>query len=178
MPIRYRTASPVDAPAIADLHAESWRASYRGMLADDYLDGAVFDDRRAVWTGRLSEPRDTQLVIVAEQDAHIVGFACAYAHEDPTWGSFLDNIHAHPHRHREGIGTSLVAEVADWCRLVAGDCGLYLYVFRLNHKARRFYKHLGATDAGSERRRPGVGGEPRDIHRYAWPTLDAIRLKE
>ncbi len=178
MPTTYRHATRDDIAPIALLHAESWRASYRGMLEDAYLDGPVFDDRRVVWTGRLSEPRETQLVIVAEQDAHIVGFACAYAHEDATWGSFLDNIHTHPQRHGEGIGTGLVAEVVEWCRSVAGDCGLYLNVYGLNHKARRFYEHLGASDAGSERRPPGVGGEPHDIHRYVWPTLDAVRTKK
>jgi GNAT superfamily N-acetyltransferase len=172
----YREATGEDVEGIALLHAESWRASYRGMLGDAYLDGPVFEDRRSVWMDRLSQPRDRQLVVVAEQDAEIVGFACAYAREDATWGSFLDNLHAHPQRHGQGIGTGLFAEVVTWCRLVAGECGLYLYVFGLNRKARRFYEQLGATDTGSERRPPGVGGEPRDIHRYAWSTLDTVRF--
>jgi GNAT superfamily N-acetyltransferase len=146
------------------------------MLDDAYLDGPVFQDRQSVWTDRLFGPDDNQLVVVAEQGTDIVGFACAYTHEDETWGSFLDNIHAHPLRHGEGIGSALFAEVVKWCRRVAGDYGLYLYVFALNNRARRFYERLGATDTGSELRSPGVGGEPREIHRYAWPTLDAVTL--
>ena len=147
------------------------------MLDDGYLDGPVFDDRRAVWTKRLSHPSEAQLVVVAEDDPEVVGFACGYAREDAIWGNFLDNIHTHPKRHGEGIGTRLLAEVVAWCRVVAGDCGLYLYVFGMNQKARRFYEHLGATDTGSESRPPGVGGEPRDIHRYAWSTLDAVDIE-
>lgn len=176
MPISHRQGTPADIAQVARLHADSWRASYRGMLDDAYLDVAVFEDRHAVWTERLSRPPDRQFVVVAERKARIVGFACAYAREDGTWGSFLDNIHAHPGHQGEGIGTGLMAEVVSWCRRVAGEHGLYLYVFALNERARRFYKHLGATDTGFERRPPGVGGEPQGIHRYAWPTLDAVRL--
>ena len=172
----YRRASADDIDAIARLHAESWRSAYRGLLEDDYLDGPVYDDRRAVWTERLTEPAASQLVLVAEDGTELVGFACAYASEDPTWGSFLDNIHSHPSRHSQGIGTGLFKEVVAWCRGVAPDQGLYLYVFAANRKARRFYEYLGATDTGSELRSPAVGGQPREIHRYAWPTLDDVRL--
>jgi GNAT superfamily N-acetyltransferase len=144
------------------------------MLDDSYLDGPVFQDRHVVWTERLTQPRDNQFVVVAECDSELDGFACVYAREDATWGNFLDNIHAHPSRRGRGIGTALMGEVVDWCRSVASDCGLYLYVFALNRRARRFYERLGATDTGSELRPPGVGGEPREIHRYAWPTLEAV----
>lgn len=50
--VRYRQATPDDAPAIALLHAESWRMHYRGAYADDYLDGPVYDERAAVWHSR------------------------------------------------------------------------------------------------------------------------------
>src|SRR5436309_2575695 len=96
MSTTYRQATPDDIESVALLHAESWRASYRGMLEDTYLDGPVFDDRRAVWKDRLSSPRFAQLVVVAERDAEMVGFVCALAREDPVWGNFLDNIHVLP----------------------------------------------------------------------------------
>ncbi len=174
--MRFREATAADAEAIATLHANSWRKAYRGLLPDEYLDGPVFEDRRQVWTERLSEPRDTQRVIVATDDGGLVGFACVYTREDPERGSFLDNIHAHPDRHSRGIGTGLFLEVVDHCRRAAPEAGLYLYVFGANAKARRFYEHLGATDTGSEVRAPGAGGEPREIHTYAWPSLDDVRL--
>jgi RimJ/RimL family protein N-acetyltransferase len=176
MATSYRQGTTADIDQVARLHADSWRAAYRGMLDDAYLDGPVFEDRHAVWCERLLRPPDGQFVVVTERNVRIVGFACAYAREDSRWGSFLDNIHAHPGHHGEGIGTGLIAEVVSWCRHVAGDYGLYLYVFALNERARRFYERLGAADTGFERRPPGVGGELRDIHRYAWPTLDAVRL--
>ena len=38
--MQYRTASADDVAAIAGLHAESWRQTYRGMMSDAYLDHA------------------------------------------------------------------------------------------------------------------------------------------
>ncbi|TQS39512.1 GNAT family N-acetyltransferase [Cryptosporangium phraense] len=51
-----RPATAADAPAIARLHADSWRRHYRGAYADSFLDGDVLADRRAVWESRLAAP--------------------------------------------------------------------------------------------------------------------------
>src|SRR6266545_1171398 len=53
--LRFRLASPADAKAVADLHADSWRRHYRGAYSDAFLDGDVVADRLAVWTARLRE---------------------------------------------------------------------------------------------------------------------------
>jgi hypothetical protein len=37
--VRIRVADSSDAPAIAALHAESWRRHYRGAYSDAFLDG-------------------------------------------------------------------------------------------------------------------------------------------
>jgi hypothetical protein len=55
-PITFRRAGAVDADAIADLHADSWRRHYRGAYTDEYLDGPIAEERRAVWADRLSTP--------------------------------------------------------------------------------------------------------------------------
>ena len=43
--------------AVATLHAESWRAHYRGAYRDEYLDGEVVQARIRVWKERLSRRR-------------------------------------------------------------------------------------------------------------------------
>jgi GNAT superfamily N-acetyltransferase len=175
----YREATYTDRLAIATLHAESWRHTYRGSYSDEFLDGPVFEDRRAVWEKRLAEPKANQFVVVAQEEAEgdIVGFACAYGRDDPRWGTLLDNIHVQPTRHRQGTGTALVAQVVSWCRTHHADVGLWLWVVGQNDRARRFYEGLGAFDSGAERRPPNAGGgEPRAVHRYTWATLDRVRI--
>ncbi|MBI5268002.1 MAG: GNAT family N-acetyltransferase, partial [candidate division Zixibacteria bacterium] len=58
--MRFRIATPADAPAIAELHAASWRTAYRGVLSDTYLDGNIIDERTAVWHSRLTSPEPHQ----------------------------------------------------------------------------------------------------------------------
>ncbi len=160
--------------AVATLHAESWRAHYRGAYRDEYLDGDVVEDRLRVWEERLSTPAPNQFVVLAEEDDDLIGFACAYGGDDETWGSFLDNIHVRPEHQRRGVGAGLVAEVAAWCRANYADCGLYLWVLQQNRRAQRFYRRLGASEEGGEISEPPGGGQ---IHgrRYAWKTVPEIR---
>jgi len=161
--------------AVATLHAESWRAHYRGAYRDEYLDGDVVRDRFRVWEERLSTPTPVpnQFVVLAEDDGDLIGFACVYGGDDETWGSLLDNIHVRPDYQQRGVGAALLAEVAAWCRERHADCGLYLWVLQQNHRAQRFYQRLGASDHGGEISEPPGGGQ---IHgrRYAWNTVPDI----
>jgi GNAT superfamily N-acetyltransferase len=165
-----RPATIDDRVAIARLHADSWRATYRGAYRDEYLDGDVVADRLRVWESRLSTPAANQLVLVAEDEGTIVGFACAYGGDDARWGTLLDNLHVRPGTHGRGTGRRLLSDVALWCRDRHPDRGLYLWVLSQNARARRFYERMGATDCGGDVSVPPGGGQI-DSRRYAWTTV-------
>jgi GNAT superfamily N-acetyltransferase len=173
MSIRYRQATLEDAIAIADLHTRSWRATYRGSYRDEYLDGPVEVERLEVWTARLADPPSNQFVVVAEDDAGVIGFACAYGDYDAE-GSFLDNIHADPRRHGEGIGTGLFMAVVEWCREHYAEHALYLKVLARNVNARRFYERFSGIDRGSTPASSEWIVEGVEIRRYMWDTLGAV----
>ena len=174
-PLRLRDATGDDAPAIAALHAESWRTTYRGALRDDYLDGDIVRERTTVWRGRLDQPAANQRVVVAEGPGRLVGFACAYGNDDEHWGTQLDNLHVRRDAHGHGTGSRLVAEVAAWCRTAYPAGGLYLWVLEQNHPARRFYERLGATDQEGDVWLPPDGGTVK-TRRYVWSRDDLVRL--
>lgn len=48
-----RVAEYKDYERIAQLHADSWKIYYRGILADQYLDQDVLEDRSVIWQTRL-----------------------------------------------------------------------------------------------------------------------------
>jgi ribosomal protein S18 acetylase RimI-like enzyme len=170
--ITYRDAAAEDAAAIGRLHAESWRAHYRGAYADSYLDGPVYADRDDVWRTRFASPPYGQYVVVAYDGDELVGFACAYGNEDEHWGTLLDNLHVRTDLHRSGIGRRLVTEIARWCFEHHPNAGLYLYVLAQNTNARAFYERLGGRDVGGEHREPTAGeGPPIEIRRIAWKAL-------
>jgi GNAT superfamily N-acetyltransferase len=176
----FRVAGRSDAGAVAALHAESWRRHYRGAYSDAFLDGDVFADRLAVWTDRLARGDRGSCTILAEDGSGLTGFAHAVFDEHPTWGALLDNIHvAHSHR-RRGIGSGLLARIAE---AVAGRhprTGLYLWVLEQNLDAQAFYQAHGAKRLERAPVDPPAGvpcrltGSPYKL-RYAWD--DAISAR-
>lgn len=165
--MQLRSATPLDVPAIAALHAASWRSTYRGALSDEYLASDLVADRNALWSQRLLAPSPQQYVVVAQENDTLLGFACAYLNEDPGWGSLLDNIHVSPQAHRRGVGSKLLLATASHCAAVATEIGLYLWVLRSNTAAQAFYSAYGAKNVGADVwDAPGGTSVPR--FRFAW----------
>jgi ribosomal protein S18 acetylase RimI-like enzyme len=168
--ITYRPARPDDAESIALLHTGSWRRTYRGMMRDDFLDGGALANRRAVWHERLHSPGPSQFVCLAEQGRRLAGFICAFARQDPQWGSYIDNLHVDAGLHGRGVGRTLMGHVAGWLLRVAPDDPVYLWVMEANTRARGFYDRLGACNAGTvDLTDPGGGHAPNC--RYVWTDL-------
>lgn len=126
--MKLRIATLSDANAIANLHTASWRSTYHSVLTKEYLQHTVPIERKAVWKQRLEAPGDNQYILVAESKKSIVGFACAFAGENPEWGSYLDNLHVSKSHQSKGLGRSLLIKVAQWCNQQFPGNGLCLLV--------------------------------------------------
>lgn len=163
-----------DADAIAKLHAESWSSAYRGILSDDYLASRVHAERVALWHDRFAgSAAKPMFVILAETRDVLEGFACIFPHDDPIFGSFLDNLHVAPSRTGQGIGKLLLSEAAR--RLLnSGEAGgLYLWVMEQNKRARQFYARAGAAEVDTKILPMPDGGRHPEVRCY-WP--DPARL--
>jgi ribosomal protein S18 acetylase RimI-like enzyme len=172
--VDYRRASSRDAEDIAALHADSWRRNYRGAYSDAFLDGDVLDDRRRVWTDRLTNPRPTDHTIVADSDGVIVGFAHTALDDDPAWGALLDNLHVANAMARGGIGARLLAETAAVVVEHSPDSGLYLWVLERNAAAQAFYERMGGRRVERAMAEPTGGGDLIPTLRYAWPEPSVL----
>jgi ribosomal protein S18 acetylase RimI-like enzyme len=140
-----RAARPADADAIAALHADSWRRSYRGMMPDAYLDGDVLADRLDVWRERFAAPRPDQRVWVVDGDP-VAGFVCLFGDDDPVLGAYVDNLHVRHDAQGRGLGAALLRRAAEWTLAERPGSGLYLWAFEANTSARGFYRRLGAVE--------------------------------
>lgn len=179
--MKYRNATASDIDAIAAVHADSWRRTYRGAYSDAFLDGDVFEERLGEWTRRLTHPRLAYSTIVAEDDdGRVVGFACTILDHDPTWGALLDNLHVTHDFQRTGIGRRLMAESVTAVLEHTPSSGLYLWVLEQNTGAQAFYDALGGQCVGREPVAP-PGGDPSRLRgdpvalRYAWPEPFDLR---
>jgi len=124
--IRYRSADPDDVEAIARLHADSWRRSYRGMYSDEYLDRDAEGERLTAWRSRFSSRGPNEHTTVAVQNGEVVGFVHTILDDDPQWGALLDNLHVRHDLRRSGVGTRLMAESAKIVLAHSPSSGLFL----------------------------------------------------
>ena len=172
--MHFRPATADDVPAIAHLHADSWRRNYRGAYADDFLDGDVTEDRMAVWTERLSQSGDDTVTILAELDGAFVGFAHTILDQDPRWGALLDNLHVVHDRKGQGLGTALMGRTARAVMERRPASGLYLWVLETNTAAQAFYEGRGGRRTERKESGPQPGGGTTTVYRYVWPDPSTL----
>lgn len=160
-----------DANAIAAAHAESWRATYRGILSDDYLDGPILEERQKLWRARFAE--EPPLAVLGFDGDTLAGFVCAFVNEDPRWGSRIDNVHVLPAYKRRGLATRLMCATAERLCTMAPETPVYLWVYEANHAARATYESLGGC-LTEQAPRTGADGTDAPALRYIWPAPAAI----
>ena len=67
MPIIVRDATELDAAAIGEAHAESWRIAYQPLFSSDFLAAAV-EDRRAMWPGVFANEGFSYTTLLVAED--------------------------------------------------------------------------------------------------------------
>jgi GrpB-like predicted nucleotidyltransferase (UPF0157 family)/RimJ/RimL family protein N-acetyltransferase len=151
-----RDATLADARSIADLHAQSWRATYRGLVPQGYLDSLSGDDRLEKWLSWLATGPPANQAVVVVQRGQIRGFAtiCATEGVPPVLGAIYVDVE---HWGR-GYGGALLAAAEERARN-AGHTEMTLWVHPRNEHARRFYERAGWTDDGLERTATAWGVE-------------------
>ncbi len=148
MSIAIRDAAEADLEAIATVHVQAWRESYRDFLSPDALAGLSVEERMQMWRGAFTHSNPKARLLVAEaEDGEIVGFARGgpvrpkepdlLAAETEIFAIYLLDK-----AKRQGIGRRLVAGV--FGHLAAqGFRSAGLWVLKDNLPARRFYEALG-----------------------------------
>jgi GNAT superfamily N-acetyltransferase len=170
-----RVAGTADAAAIAQLHASSWRSTYRGILSDDFLSGPVVANRLDLWNSRFFEPQPAgQIVVVDDCAGDIQGFACAFFDADPEWGTLLDNLHVAPSLKGKGLGKLLMSEIVQRVLQNGSRLRLHLWAYERNLQARRFYERLGGKNTALVTE-PAPDGSQLNAVRYSWSDLSSLR---
>lgn len=138
-----RAAVAADANDVARVHVRSWQAAYRGLIAQDHLDGL----QPETWAGRYSFGRvGLQLpsTLVAVDGSAIRGLATTGLCRDtdlPNCGELMA-IYVDPDYLRTGIGRLLITAARERLRRV-GVTQAVLWVLDGNDRARRFYERDG-----------------------------------
>jgi ribosomal protein S18 acetylase RimI-like enzyme len=168
-----RRATIDDAEAIARTRIDGWRASYRGLIPDAFLDAMELQASRAVWEKILSVDARNAIVVVAARDVEVVGFAAANLLDAPKHGldAELTGIYVRREFQRAGIGHQLLGAVVAALRLQHPN-GLIVWVLAGNKPARAFYEQLGAERLVEQTFQ--WDGTDLVEAAYGWRNLDAL----
>ena len=168
-----RAARPDDAPALGAIHVQAWQETYRGLLADGYLDRLSVRRRVRQWRGMLAAPKPDVAVLVLEDAAGLAGFGMAGPQREVRRTADAELYALYLLRRQQGRGWGrrlfghLAAGAAAW-----GARSLDLWVFTANESAVGFYAALG-----------GIPGAERDFRiarrrvterSYDWPDMTAL----
>ncbi|NYH54363.1 GNAT superfamily N-acetyltransferase [Nocardiopsis arvandica] len=146
-----RRAVPEDGPAVAEVQVRAWRAAYRGLVPQDYLDAMDTVRRGARWTDRIDGAAwPSAGMLVAEGDGGVAAFAC-FAPAEEGGGQAgrgagepleLEAFYSLPEVWGSGVNQRLITGVHE--ALAAAGCAeAVLWVLRDNPRARRFYAAHG-----------------------------------
>ncbi len=149
-PVTVRPATIDDAPGIARVHARSWQAAYRGIVADAFLESLSDDAWVERWRTIFTEPRAGARTVVSVEGGEVTGFSRIGPVRDPDPpGPGWDEIYAiylDPRAWGSGVGSALMVETMG--TVAEGVPGVSLWVFRDNARARAFYARHGFEPDG------------------------------
>ncbi|WP_019028627.1 GNAT family N-acetyltransferase [Colwellia piezophila] len=143
------------------------------MLSADYLKDKVFSDREALWTVQLTQPKQNQLVLVAEFDGVFCGFICAFGANHPTFGTIIDNLHVKLANKGQGTGSRLLAAAASWALENYSAHDLYLEVLACNPKAMGFYQAKGAKNIATQYWHTPCDNQAKE-YVFSWGSADNL----
>ena len=133
-------AGPGDAAALAKVHIESWRETYRGLLPQAYL--ASMDPRIHArrWRLQLTRARPQDLVLAAEGRGGLIGYCAGAMSTGEASASRAEvfTLYLVLSAQRAGLGRRLLTSAA---RVFSarGARSLELWVLNGNTRARGFY---------------------------------------
>ncbi len=149
MTLELRRATPADALEVARLHVRSWQIGYRGLIADEFLDGLRPEDRVARYTFGDPDPMKPDTFVALDGSA-IVGFVTTGPAREGTDGAgHLMALYVDPEHWRRGVGRVLIergrAELVH-----RGYREAVLWVLVGNERAHQFYVADGWLPDGHE----------------------------
>jgi len=167
-----REATAIDAESIARVRVASWRASYRGIIDDAYLDALSVDAGRDRYL-RTFDPAPAAgfTRVAADDDGRVVGFATGGVARGPAAARRQGEvwmIYLMPDAQRHGLGTRLMRSMARGLDR-RGLGSMVVWALARNDPARAFYERLGGRVL--DERTSTVGAQRLDEVAYGWDDL-------
>ena len=162
---------------MARVHVDSWRATYRGIMADSILDDLSYELRERHWHSALTEHRSRNFIHVAESDdGRLVGFVAAGQEREgrPDFQAEVFAIYVLQEFHGRGCGRDLMLCSVE--RLLQEGMRSVLLLVLDETTSRVMYEQLGGKQL--EEKQITIDGERLTEVAYGWADLhDLLPLR-
>ncbi len=157
--IKIKKLQPSDNLAeVSSIYAKSWKAAYKGILPQDYLDN-IPEDR---WVKALENPERHILVML--KDENIIGTSSYGKSRNAEYEGLgeIYSIYLLPEHMGKGYGKKLInAVIGELNKL--GYKNIFLWVLEDNTRAIRFYENMGLAKTKNTRELKIGGKSVREI---------------
>lgn len=166
--LNYREANVDDAAAVANVHVNSWKDSFIGIVPDSFMEKLTVESRTKAFRERFSDP--TYKMYVAElPTGEVVGFVDA---GDPRqdvgqYDAELYAIYILRNFQGKGIGGHLFRCVTEFLKST-GKRSMYLMALEAS-PYRPFYEKMGGRVVNKQQ--VLLDGMPFDALVYGWEDL-------
>ncbi|RYD45215.1 MAG: GNAT family N-acetyltransferase [Verrucomicrobiaceae bacterium] len=149
-------ATLADGKRIAEIQVAGWKAGYRGILPDGFLDRLNPEPRASMWERFIQT--EEGLMLVARSFSELVGFCHLIPSRDADGEhrAEIAALYVHPDHWRSGCGRRLF-EVALASAAEQGYAGITLWVLTENSRGRGFYEAMGMQPDGAMKVEDGPG---------------------
>jgi GNAT superfamily N-acetyltransferase len=171
-PFEIRPGTGDDLFMIAGVLVDTWRSTFRGLLADDFLDGMSREEQAVRHARRMGAGGVSYLVAIEPFAGEIIGFA----NFGPGRGRVAADVYEiyalyiRAEYQGMGIGRVLVRAAASQCA-GQGATALFAWVLSSNPN-REFYKRMGAKAV--ETGDIGLGDRNYEQTAYLWEDIKAL----
>jgi ribosomal protein S18 acetylase RimI-like enzyme len=143
--VNIRHACATDIPKISNVLAASWKAAYRDIVADDYLDTLKNDHWIDFLTSNMNGGCGV-FAMVMESGQEMIGAAILGKTEKERQASLM-SLYLLPNKMGLGFGHSFYGEIERRLKS-AGFSSCVVIVLKNNKRAIRFYKAHGFVENG------------------------------
>lgn len=165
-----REANIDDVNMISGIYVANWKATYKGLLSDDYLDSLTVAGVSDKWETFMKESGNR--IFIAEEADEILGFgACTADHEIENC-LYIDALHVNEDSRGKGIGTKLLGTIAKYAE-DEGYKKISICIVRGNDAAGDMYRNLGAVHHSFFI--DDFAGTKSNSEKLIWPEVKVLR---
>ena len=141
-------ANKSNARDIAIIHTAAWKAAYKGIIPQKFLDDISINGWQKSWHFQLKKEAKVLLIKVNFKP---MGFAqiCKNSGHDSEIGE-INSIYIHPNVWRHGLGSKLCTATLNELKILGYQKAM-LWVLSQNVNARQFYEAFGFNKVGANR---------------------------